>query len=88
MDHYIMYKNDVPFASFFLDLPDKVQIGKDECLFRLESASNDILCVLVGILVGFFNGKILLEQELFVIGQLDHNGYIKDVLQPSISMSL
>lgn len=83
-----MFKNNATFAAFSLDLPDKVQIGKDKCLFRLESASNDILCVLVGILVGFFNGKILLEQELFIISQLNHNGYIKDVLQPSIPMSL
>lgn len=33
--------------------------------------------------MAFFNGEIGFEEELLVVGQLDHDRHVKDILQPS-----
>lgn len=64
------------------DGPDVIEVAKDECLFEFESASNDIFGVFESVLVDLFKLQVLFEQELFVVGQLNDERAVKDVLEP------
>jgi hypothetical protein len=71
--------------THFIFLPNIIKVGKDERLFWVKSTCNDILCIVKGKLVTHLDSQFGLEQELFIIGQLDNNGHVKDFLEPSNS---
>lgn len=67
------------WAYFYLIVREEIQIAKDECLFDVETTCNDILSIFESQVVSFVQGKIF-PQELFVIGQLNNEGYVECVL--------
>lgn len=68
---------------FHLFLPDKIKVGKDKCLFRVETTSNNITSIVNSKLTTHFNGQVGLEQEFLIVSQLNNNRYIENILQPS-----
>lgn len=48
-------------------LPDMKKVGEDKCLFGVESAGNNVLCVLPREPDAILQLKVGLEQKLFVI---------------------
>mmetsp|Transcript_17514 Transcript_17514/g.33208 ORF Transcript_17514/g.33208 Transcript_17514/m.33208 type:complete len:211 (+) Transcript_17514:1649-2281(+) len=68
--------------------PNILQVRKDKCLFRNESTGNDILGIFHGqmgkviqIIPRFFIVHTL-EEELFIIGHLNHQRALKCLLKP------
>lgn len=59
-----------------------IEIAKDERLFKLESTSDDILGVLIRKLVSLFDLEVGFHEEFLVVGQLNDERAIKDVLKP------
>ncbi|KAH3684657.1 hypothetical protein WICPIJ_004373 [Wickerhamomyces pijperi] len=57
-------------------------VGEDERVFRVETNGDDVLGVFLSEGSDVFDGELWLEEELLVIGQLDNQRSIKDVLQP------
>lgn len=61
---------------------DVVKVAKDERLFQPESTSDDIPSVLEGKATRVLDGQCALEQELLIVGQLNDERDVKDILQP------
>ena len=61
-------------------IPHVGNVREDERLLFIKSNSNDVFCIFKGKSVCLFYGKVLPE-ELFIVGQLDHKGDIKHILQ-------
>ena len=61
-----------------------IQVRKDERLAHVEAHGNDILCILPCKALYIVDCKVWLEEKLFVVGQLNHQGDVKDVLKPPI----
>ena len=55
-------------------------VGENESLLRVEPKRHDVSCVLPSELFHIRDLQILLEQELLVIGQLDHKRNFENVL--------
>ncbi len=62
---------------------DESEVGEDESLVDVEAEGDDVLGVLEGHPFRLFFGQIF-EQKLLVVGQLDHQGNVKSVLEPSV----
>mmetsp|Transcript_19534 Transcript_19534/g.36410 ORF Transcript_19534/g.36410 Transcript_19534/m.36410 type:complete len:307 (-) Transcript_19534:576-1496(-) len=73
----------------FLNLQDRwvhvlnvVQIRENKSLLHVKSARNDVFSILISQSMAVFQLHIGLEQELLIIGQLNHQRTVKGVLQP------
>ena len=62
-------------------LPHIVKVTEDKGLILIKATGNDVLGILVGQFVSFFRSGVP-PQELFIISQLNHQGDVKDILQP------
>src|SRR5437763_7476398 len=58
------------------------EIAKDEGLLWIESAGDDVLGILLGVLEHIWDGQILLEQVLFVVREHDDQRHVEDFLYP------
>jgi len=67
-------------ANIGVHVADVVQIAKDKGLCLIESACNDVLGIFASELVALFQFHVL-EVELFVIRELNHQRYVKRLLQ-------
>jgi hypothetical protein len=74
--------NNVPVEGAL----DVVKVRKDEGPFRIDAAGDDVLGVLERKLVGLLKREglaFLLEKEFLVVGELDDEGDLEDVLKPA-----
>lgn len=60
-----------------------IHVWEDESLVDIKSKGDDVLCVLVGQLIGLL-GLEVLPQELLIIGQLNDQRHVKHVLKPPV----
>ena len=60
--------------------PHVLHVREDEGFVDVKATGNDVLGILVSKTVGFLQTQVL-PQKLFIIGQLDHQRHIKDVLK-------
>jgi hypothetical protein len=65
------------------DQPDVLEVGEDEGLANVESNGDDVSDVLTSQSLHLLQTKVL-PQILLIIGHLDHQRYIEDILQPSL----
>mmetsp|Transcript_3736 Transcript_3736/g.9327 ORF Transcript_3736/g.9327 Transcript_3736/m.9327 type:complete len:359 (-) Transcript_3736:1020-2096(-) len=61
---------------------DIVQIREDEGLVLVKTDRQNVLGVLVRKALALLYGEVFLEQELLIVGQLDHQRHVEGVLQP------
>lgn len=59
-----------------------IEIGEDEGFVEFEAACDDVAGVFEGEIFHLFDFERGFEEELFVIGELDHQGAIENVLEP------
>ena len=64
---------------------DEFEVWEDEGLVHVEAEGDDVFGVLECQPLGLFLGQIL-EQKLFVVGQLDHQLNVKGILEPSVEI--
>lgn len=69
------------------DAPHVVEVGEDERLVRLKAAGDDVARVLKAVAVHLLELEVLLEVELLVVGELDHERAVEDILQPAGTQS-
>ena len=65
-----------------VSIRDVLHVREDECFVHVEAARDDVLRVFVRVVVCLI-GFQLPPQELLVVGHLDDEGDIEDVLEPS-----
>lgn len=63
-----------------LSLPYEVEISENECLFWIESHSDNVFDVLVGKSVGFVQRNVF-PQEFLIVRQLDYQRHVENVLK-------
>ena len=63
-----------------------LEVAVDEGFVDVKPHSNDVLCIIPGILHDFFEGELLPEERLLVIGQHDNEWHVEDILQPACEL--
>jgi len=57
-----------------------IEIWKDESFVHVKSYGNDIFCIFSGEFLDMIDCQIGSEEEFLVVGELDNEGDIKDIL--------
>ena len=65
-----------------MNSPNEVQIIEYESVLRIKAHSNDILSIVERHLTSILNLQIP-PQNFLIISQLDNQGYIEHILEPS-----
>ena len=60
-----------------------LEITVNESLVDVEAHSDDVLCIVPGVLHDIFERELLPKQSFFIVGQLDDQWHVEDVLEPA-----
>ena len=61
---------------------DVIKVGKYKSFGEVETYCDDVLCVFAGEFLDVGDCQVGFEEEFFVVGELDYEGDIKNILQP------